>query len=73
MTDREISQLPVVTIEMPHSKYTIKFPENHEYLYRVFRGSDDITDSVCNNVTLDLVLEVVRLREEVSELKDLLS
>lgn len=52
------------TMRMPHSKYQFQYPENKEYMYRVMRhGTEDITDTVMNNVTLDLFLEVLRLRE----------
>lgn len=59
--------------KMSHSKYSIKFnnPERASD-YRILRcGTEDITESVDNNIIRDLILEIDKLNEENKYLKEI--
>lgn len=52
------------TLIMEHSKYWFEYEEGKEYDFRVFRGNEDVTELVKNNVLCDLFYETLGIKEK---------
>lgn len=75
MKGKSMAENQMKIFSMEHSKYTFVYPENKEYLVRVYRSygtphETDVTGNVFNNVLLDLFLEAVNLREKIEEMQN---
>lgn len=48
----------MVTITMESSNYTITYPEDKPWDYKVYRHDEDVTKQMANNLILDMVLAI---------------